>query len=96
IELAEHLGSRPKTSRAAIKRSVYFGGSASLEEGLHIERSEFLATALSDIGQELMLDYMANTEASGELPLYQPGVFEEVLQAGTTRGAGATSQEIRR
>jgi enoyl-CoA hydratase/carnithine racemase len=89
VELAAHLGSRPKTSRAAIKRSVYFGGSAGLEEGLHIERSEFLATALSDIGQELMLDYMANTEASGELPLYQPGVFEEVLERGTTRGAGA-------
>ena len=89
IELAEHLGSRPKSSRAAIKRAVYFGGSVGLEEGLHIERSEFLATALSEIGQELMLDYMANTEASGELPLYQPGVFKQVLEAGTTRGAGA-------
>jgi enoyl-CoA hydratase/carnithine racemase len=89
LELAATLGSRPKSSRAAIKRAVYFGGSAGLEEGLHIERSEFLATALSTIGQELMLDYMANTEASGELPLYQPGVFEQVLAAGTTRGAGA-------
>jgi enoyl-CoA hydratase/carnithine racemase len=89
LELAERLGSRPKTSRAAIKRAVYFGGSAALEEGLHIERSEFLATALSTIGQELMLDYMANTEASGELPLYQPGVFEQVLATGNTRGAGA-------
>jgi enoyl-CoA hydratase/carnithine racemase len=89
LELAESLGSRPKASRAAIKRAVYFGGSADLEEGLHIERSEFLATALSKIGQELMLDYMANTEASGELPLYQPGVFEQVLATGNTRGAGA-------
>jgi len=95
IELAEHLGSRPKSSRAAIKRAVYFGGSAPLEEGLHIERAEFLATALSDIGQELMLDYMANTEASGELPLYQPGVFEEVLRAGTSRGAGAPKEGAR-
>jgi enoyl-CoA hydratase/carnithine racemase len=89
IELAEYLGSRPKASRAAIKRAVYFGGSTTLEEGLHIERSEFLATALSKIGQELMLDYMANTDAAGELPLYQPGVFDEVLQTGNTRGAGA-------
>jgi enoyl-CoA hydratase/carnithine racemase len=89
LELAEFLGSRPKASRAAIKRAVYFGGSADLEEGLHIERSEFLATALSKIGQELMLDYMANTEASGELPLYQPGVYEQVLATGNTRGAGA-------
>jgi acyl-CoA synthetase (AMP-forming)/AMP-acid ligase II len=89
IELAEHFGTRPKESRAAIKRSVYFGGSATLTDGLHIERSEFLATALSRIGQELMLDYMANTEQAGELPLYIPGVFDEVLTAGTTRGAGA-------
>lgn len=96
IELAQHLGSRPKSSRAAIKRSVYFGGSADLEQGLHIERSEFLATALSGIGQELMLDYMANTDAAGELPLYQPGVFEDVLQVGTTRGAGAPRKGAQR
>ena len=89
LELAATLGSRPKASRAAIKRAVYFGGSTDLEAGLHVERSEFLATALSKIGQELMLDYMANTDASGELPLYQPGVFEEVLATGNTRGAGA-------
>ncbi|MGU3293203.1 enoyl-CoA hydratase/isomerase family protein [Williamsia sp. M5A3_1d] len=95
IELAERFGSRPKPSRAAVKRAVYFGGSAGLEEGLHVERSEFLATALSDIGQELMLDYMANTDASGELPLYQPGVYEEVLRAGSTRGAGAAGRSVR-
>jgi len=94
IELAEDLGSRPKSSRAAIKRSVYFGGSATLEEGLHLERAEFLATALSRIGQELMLDYMANTEAAGELPLYIPGVYDEVLEAGTSRGAGASKDSV--
>ena len=32
---------------------------------------------------------VANTDAAGELPLYQPGVFDDVLRAGTTRGAGA-------
>ncbi len=89
IELAEHFGTRPKESRAAIKRAVYFGGSMELADGLHVERTEFLTTALSKPGQELMLDYMANTEAAGELPLYIPGVFDEVLAAGTTRGAGA-------
>ncbi|NMO02744.1 enoyl-CoA hydratase/isomerase family protein [Gordonia sp. TBRC 11910] len=89
LELAQYLGSRPKSSRAAIKRAVYFGASDSLENGLHLERAEFLATALSPIGQELMLDYMANTESSGELPLYQPGVYGEVLLSGDTRGAGA-------
>lgn len=96
IELAQNLGTRPKSSRAAIKRAVYFGGSTSLEEGLHIERSEFLATALSDIGQELMLDYMANTEAAGELPLYQPGEYEKILKSGTTRGAGAPTEKAGR
>ncbi|KAA1397824.1 enoyl-CoA hydratase/isomerase family protein [Aeromicrobium ginsengisoli] len=91
MELAEHFGSRTKGSIASIKRAVYFGGSMSLSDGLHVERAEFLTTALSKVGQELMLDYMANSEASGELPLYIPGVYDEVLQTGTTRGAGTTT-----
>jgi len=86
IELAEHFGSRTKGSVAAIKRAVYFGGSMSLTDGLHVERAEFLTTALSKAGQELMLDYMATTEADGELPLYSPGVYEEALAAGTVPG----------
>ena len=86
IELAERFGSRPKGSVAAIKRSVYFGGSMSLTEGLHVERAEFLTTARSKVGQELMLDYMATTEATGELPLYTPGVYAEALEAGTVAG----------
>ncbi|MCE5287986.1 MAG: enoyl-CoA hydratase/isomerase family protein [Nocardiaceae bacterium] len=96
IELAEHFGSRPKGSVAAIKRAVYFGGSASLEEGLHIERAEFLATALSKIGQELMLDYMATTEADGELPLYTPGVFDAALKAGTVPGLRNSKGSVNR
>jgi enoyl-CoA hydratase/carnithine racemase len=88
IELVERLGRRPKGSRAAVKRAVYFGGSTDLDTGLHIERSEFLATALSAVGQELMLDYMAATEAGGELPLYVPGVYEAALESGTTRSLG--------
>jgi enoyl-CoA hydratase len=86
IELAEHFGSRTKQSVGAIKRAVYFGGSKSLTDGLHVESAEFLATALSKVGQELMLDYMATTEADGELPLYSPGVFAEALEAGTVPG----------
>jgi enoyl-CoA hydratase len=86
IELAEHFGSRTKGSVGAIKRAVYFGGSMSLTDGLHVESAEFLTTALSKVGQELMLDYMATTEADGELPLYSPGVFAEALEAGTVPG----------
>ncbi|MEV4643491.1 enoyl-CoA hydratase/isomerase family protein [Saccharopolyspora sp. NPDC049357] len=92
ISLAEHFGTRPKESRAAIKRSVYFGGSMELSDGLHLERAEFLTTALSKLGQELMLDYMANTEVAGELPLYVPGVYDAVLSTGTTRGAGVPNK----
>ena len=43
-ELAEYFGKRTKGSIEAIKRSVYFGGSMSLSEGLHMERTEFLGT----------------------------------------------------
>ena len=84
VELAEHFGTRTKGSVAAIKRAVYFGGSMSLTDGLHVERAEFLTTVLSKVGQELMLDYMATTDAAGELPLYQPGVYDEILEAGNT------------
>lgn len=84
IELAEHFGSRTKGSLAAIKRAVYFGGSLGLEEGLRIERAEFLATALSESGQEIMLDYMTATDEEGELALYQKGKYEEALVTGTT------------
>ena len=58
----------------------------SLTDGLQVERAEFLTTALSKVGQELMLDYMATTEATGELPLYTPGVYDEALEAGTVAG----------
>lgn len=94
VELAEHFGSRAKGSVAAIKRSVYFGGSMSLTEGLHVERAEFLTTALSRVGQELMLDYMATTEATGELPLYTPGVYAEALEAGAVPGIRTTKEAV--
>jgi enoyl-CoA hydratase/carnithine racemase len=82
VELAEYFGSRSKDSVAAIKRAVYFGGSMSLTEGLHVERVEFLTRVLSTEGQQLMLDYMASTEATGELPLYDPDVYAEALETG--------------
>lgn len=86
IELAEHFGARSKGSVAAIKRAVYFGGSMSLTDGLHVERSEFLTRALSKDGQQLMLDYMETTDATGELPLYSPGTYERALESGSVPG----------
>src|SRR4029453_3985336 len=56
-ELAEHFGSRPKGAVAAVKRAVYFGGSMSLSEGLHVERTEFLIADQSKDAQDLMIDY---------------------------------------
>jgi len=90
-ELAMHLGSRSKGSVAAIKRSVYFGGSMSLTDGLHVERAEFLARALSKDGQQLMLDYMETTESTGELPLYNPDTYKRALESGTVPGRRSTN-----
>lgn len=67
----------------------------SLTDGLHVESAEFVTTALSEVGQQLMLDYMATTEAAGELPLYVSGVYDEVLRNGTTRGAGALKEAVK-
>lgn len=83
LELAAHFGARAKESVAAIKRSVYLGGSMSLEDGLHVERTEFLRTALSREGQRLMSGYMADTEAAGELPLYTGDTYERAIAAGS-------------
>lgn len=90
-ELAEHFGSRSKGSVAAIKRAVYFGGSMSVSEGLHVERTEFLMAAQSKDGQDLMIDYLAATEASGELPLYNPDTYARALELGKVPGRRSTN-----
>jgi hypothetical protein len=61
---------------------VYLGGSMSLSEGLHVERTEFLMADQSEDGQELMLDYIGTTDATGELPLYNPDTYARALEAG--------------
>jgi len=85
-ELAEYFGSRPKGAVAAVKRSVYFGGSMSLPEGLHVERTEFLVADQSKDAQDLMLDYLATTDATGELPLYNPDTYARALESGRVPG----------
>ena len=89
-ELAEHFGARSKGSVAAVKRSVYFGGSMSLTDGLHVERAEFFARVMSKEGQELMLDYMETTDATGELPLYSPDTYKQALESGRVPGRRST------
>ncbi|MGW1785845.1 enoyl-CoA hydratase/isomerase family protein [Streptomyces sp. NPDC002143] len=91
IELAERFGKRSKASVAAAKRSVYFGGSMSLEDGLHVERAEFFTQVMSKNGQELMLDYRKTTDSTGELPLYEPDTYARALASGSVPGRPSTS-----
>ncbi len=82
MEMANYLGSRPRNAREAIKRAVYFGGSAPLDEGLHMERTEFIKISPTETAQTLMVEYLERTARDGDLPLYQPAVFAETLAAG--------------
>jgi enoyl-CoA hydratase/carnithine racemase len=82
IERAEYLGLRSKKSLGAIKRSVYFGGSMPLSKGLQFEHAEFLVRDQSQEAQRLMLEYVAATEATGELPLLNRTTYERALSTG--------------
>ena len=63
----------------------------SLAEGLHVERTEFLGTDQSEEGQGLMLQYLSDTESTGELPLYRPDVYAEALESGRVPRVGSTN-----
>lgn len=82
IARARYLGARPRSARQAIKRAAYLGGSATLEEGLHIERTEFVHISPSDTAQTLMREYLRRTEREGDLPFYDPEILEASLQRG--------------
>jgi hypothetical protein len=45
---------------------------------------------MSKEGQELMLDYQATTDATGELPLYTPGTYARALASGSVPGRRPT------
>jgi enoyl-CoA hydratase/carnithine racemase len=90
-ELGGYFGSRLKGAVAAIKRSVYFGGSMSLSEGLHVERTEFLIADQSKDAQDLMIDYLASTDSTGELPLYNPDTYARALKSGGVPGRRSTN-----
>jgi enoyl-CoA hydratase/carnithine racemase len=88
IERAEYLSLRSKKSLGAIKRSVYFGSSMSLSDGLQFEHAEFLVIDQSKEAQQLMLEYIATTEATGELPLLDRKTYDRALSTGRI-GSGA-------
>ncbi len=82
VEKGEYLGSRPRDAIAAIKRAVYLGGSMTLDEGLHLENTEFIALAPSATAQSLMVGYLDRTERDGDLPFYAPAIYDEALAGG--------------
>ena len=82
IERAEFLGRRSKKSLGAIKRSIYFGSSLSLDDGLQFEHAEFLVRDQSKEAQGRMLEYIATTETTGQLPLLDKETYASALDAG--------------
>lgn len=82
VVLATYLGSRPRDAICAIKRAVYLGGSMALEDGMHVERTEFMSALSGESSQSLMLEYMERTEHEGDLPLYDPAIYEQALKSG--------------
>jgi hypothetical protein len=54
--------------------------------GLHVERTEFLIADQSKDAQDLMIDYLATTDATGELPLYNPDTYARALKSGRVPG----------
>jgi len=87
IDRAEYLSLRSKKSLGAIKRSIYFGSSLSLEDGLGLEHAEFLVRDQSKEAQKRMLEYIATTDATGELPLLNRETYARALAAGRFGGS---------
>jgi enoyl-CoA hydratase/carnithine racemase len=81
-EVANYFGSRTKIAIAGVKRAVYFGGSMSLPDGLQVEHAQFLVADQSKEAQELMLDYQAATNTTGELPFYNPETYANGIKTG--------------
>ena len=82
VEMAKYYGSRTKNAVRGIKRSIYFGVSRSLTDGLKIENTEFLLVDQSKEAQELMLAYLNSTKERGELPFYNPVTFANSIKNG--------------
>ncbi|SFV00835.1 enoyl-CoA hydratase/isomerase family protein [Pseudoduganella namucuonensis] len=82
LALAQYLGARPRDAIRAIKRAVYMGGSMPLEDGLHVERTEFMSALSGESAQALMIEYMERAGRDGDLPLYSPAVYGHALKHG--------------
>ena len=81
-----YLSLRTKKSLGAVKRSIYFGNTLSLEDGLQLEHAEFLVRDQSKDAQGRMLEYIATTESTGELPLLDRQKYAHALRVGRFGG----------
>ena len=68
---AERLARRSPAAVAGLKRAVYDGASRPLTEGLHIERSQFLATASTEAAKRAMQQYAEEVERLGDVAPWQ-------------------------
>jgi enoyl-CoA hydratase/carnithine racemase len=68
LATAERLSRRAPGTIGAAKRCVYEGGSASLSEGLHNERAEFLSVTAAPAAIRAMGAYVQELEELGEPP----------------------------
>jgi enoyl-CoA hydratase/carnithine racemase len=82
VERAEYLSLRAKKSLGAIKRSVYFGASMRLLDGLQVEHAEFLVRDQDKEAQKRMLWYIDEVKATGDLPLLDPKQYALALSVG--------------
>ena len=82
VALASRLASRSKQGIAAVKRSVYRGGSLPLGAGLRVERAEFMSALVSPEADRAMDAYVQATERTGDLPLYDDEARERALEQG--------------
>lgn len=82
IAEAGRLGARAKAAIAALKRSIYEGGSLPLAEGLHNERAEFMAVSGSEEAKQAMRRYLEELQANDALPAYDRDAIERADAGG--------------
>jgi enoyl-CoA hydratase len=83
ITTAERLARRSPVAVAGLKRAVYEGGSRPFEEGLHIERAEFLAAASTPAARRAMTSYSEEVERLGDIAPWQAEDAMTRWQEGT-------------
>jgi enoyl-CoA hydratase len=83
LSTAERLARRSPVAVSALKRAVYEGGSRPLEEGLHIERAGFMASASTEAARKAMQAYVEEVERLGDSVPWQAEDALERWQQGT-------------